>query len=185
MMQDPDEHAPGGDSSDPAHPVPPSRARYQTHVTIVDDQKAPQPNEPVKIWADAPTTLMIDGLSFDVGPGDTQYAAARTGADGSLVIASGYAKSDGSDTPDMYAAPLRIWAGFIDTYERVVVYPDHEFHGRVTTAHANASDDDPDKVNLVTTRSYAGLKGASRHACSRPTSRRPASRKTARMPSAR
>ena len=59
----------------------PSRAPYQTHVTIVDDQKAPQPNEPVKIWADAPTTLVIDGLSFDVGPGDTQYAAARTGAD--------------------------------------------------------------------------------------------------------
>ena len=49
MMQDPDEHAPGGDPSDPAHPVPPSRARYQTHLTIVDDQKAPQPNEPVKI----------------------------------------------------------------------------------------------------------------------------------------
>jgi len=55
---------------------------------------------------------------------------------------------------------LRIWAGFMDTYERVVVYPDHEFHARATTAHANASDDDPDKVNLVTTRSYAGLKGA-------------------------
>ena len=159
MMQDPDEQAPGGDSSDPSNPLPPSRARYQTHLTIVDDQKAPRPNAPVKIWADAPTTLLIDGQSFEVGPGDVQYAAVKTGVDGSLVIMSGYAKSDGSDTPDMYATPLRIWANFMDTYERIVVHPDHEFHGRVATAHANAQDDDPDKINLVTTRSYAGRSG--------------------------
>jgi hypothetical protein len=48
----------------------------------------------------------------------------------------------------------------MDTYERIVVYPDHEFHGRITTAHTSGSDDDPDKVNLVTTRSYAGRNGA-------------------------
>ena len=160
MMQDPDEQAPGGDLSDRADPTPPSRARYQTHLTVVDDQKAPQPNEPIKIWADTPMTLMIDGQPFDIGPGDAAYAAVKTGVDGSLVITSGYAKSDGSDTPDMYAPALRVWAGFMDTYERIVVNPDHEFHGRVTTAHANANDDDPDKANLVTTKSYAGLKGA-------------------------
>jgi hypothetical protein len=160
MMQDPDEHAPGGDLSNSTDPIPPSRARYQTHLTVVDDQKAPQPHEPIKIWADTPMTLMIEGQPFDVGPGDAAYAAVKTGVDGALVITSGYAKSDGSDTPDMYAPALRVWAGFMDTYERIVVNPDHEFHGRVTTAHANANDDDPDKANLVTTKSYAGRNGA-------------------------
>ena len=161
MMQDPDETAPGGDlSKDSTDPIPPSRARYQTHLTVVDDQKTPQPYEPIKIWADTPMTLMIDGQPFDVGPGDGAYAAVKTGVDGSLVITSGYAKSDGSDTPDMYAPALRVWAGFMDTYERIVVNPDHDFHGRVTTAHANENDDDPDKANLVTSKSYAGLNGA-------------------------
>ncbi|HKN88622.1 MAG TPA: PQQ-binding-like beta-propeller repeat protein [Nitrospiraceae bacterium] len=160
MMQDPDEHAPGGDPSNPTDPTPPSRARYQTHLTVVDDQKTPQPNEPIKIWADTPMTLMIEGRTFDVGPGDAAYASVKTGVDGALVITSGYAKSDGTDTPDMYAPALRVWAGFMDPYERIVVNPDHEFHGRVTTAHASANDDDPDKVNLVTTKSYAGRNGA-------------------------
>ena len=60
----------------------------------------------------------------------------------------------------MYASALRVWAGFMDPYERIVVNPDHEFHGRVASAHANANDDDPDKANLVSAKSYAGRNGA-------------------------
>jgi len=161
MMQDPDENAPGGDRAhDPnnADPVPPSRARYQTHLTIVDDQKQPQANEAVKIWADAPTTIQVQGQStpYEIGPGDSQFALVKTGTDGSLVITSGYAKADGSDKPDMYVPALRVWASFMDPFERVVVNPDHEFHQRTATAHNDPNDDDPDKVNLTTTRSYAG-----------------------------
>jgi hypothetical protein len=167
MMQDPDENAPGGDASDPsagsgqapANPIPPSRARYQTHLTIVDDGKHPVPNEPVKIWADQPITIQIDGTSYDIGPGDAQHAALKTGPDGALVITSGYSKADGSDTPDMYVPALRVWASFMDPYERVVVNPDHEFHQRIATAHSDASDGDPDKVNLATCKSYAGRGG--------------------------
>ena len=156
MLQDPDENAPGGDPSNAQNPIPPSRARYQTHLTIVDDLKNPIPNEAVKIWADAATTLLINGTSYAIGPGDTQFASLKTGADGALVMTSGYSKADGSDTPDMYAPALRVWANFMDTYERIIVHQDYEFHGRIATAHTNATDDDPDKVNLTTTQSYAG-----------------------------
>ena len=166
MMQDPDETAPGGDPTDPANPIPPSRARYQTHLTVIYNDPtqpgtiSPLPNESVKIWADTPTTIAVDGIRYVIGPDDSQYAAVKTGVDGSLVITSGYIEPNGADTPDVYASPLRVWAAFMDPYERIVVNPDHEFHGRVSTAHANASDDDPDKANLVTTKSYAGRQGA-------------------------
>ena len=57
------------------------------------------PNEPVKIWADVPTTISVEGVSYLVGPGDSHYAAVVTGVDGSFVVTSGYIKQDGSDTP--------------------------------------------------------------------------------------
>ena len=156
MMQDPDENAPGGNPADPDNPIPPSRARYQTHITVVDDAKNPQPNEPVKVWADAATTILCDGVAYNIGPDDAQFAALQTGVDGTLVVTSGYSLSDGSDTPDLYAAPLRVWAGFMNPYERMVINPDLEFHQRISTAHAEAGDDDPDKVNLITATAYAG-----------------------------
>ena len=166
MMQDPDETAPGGNSNDPNDPIPASRARYQTHLTVVyydptqPGTVTPLPHESVKIWADAPATIAVNGARVVIGPGDSDFASVKTGIDGTLVITSGYINQDGSDVPDVYAPVLRVWAGFMNAYERVVVNPDHEFHQRVGTAHANANDDDPDKVNLVTTKSYAGLKGA-------------------------
>jgi hypothetical protein len=40
------------DVASPTTPV----ARYQTHLTVVDNQKSPQPYEAVKIWADQPNT---------------------------------------------------------------------------------------------------------------------------------
>ncbi|MGE0274453.1 MAG: hypothetical protein AB7G68_07895 [Nitrospiraceae bacterium] len=148
LMQDPDPTAQGG-STDPNNPIPPSVARYQTHLTVVDDQKSPQPHEPVKIWADKPNTrITVDGKPFTIGPGDAEFASVTTGVDGSLVIVSNAA--------DLFASPLRVWAGFMDPYERIVVNPDQEFHARVTTAHANAGDDDPDKVNLQTAHNYNG-----------------------------
>jgi hypothetical protein len=155
-MQDPDPDAPGPDRrGDDPSPMPPSRARYQTHLTVVNDLKVPIPQEPLKIWADARTTIRVDGKAYPIGPGDTEYAELRTGSDGTVVITSGYSLADGSDKPDMYAPALRVWAGFMDPFERIVVNPDHAFHQRVATAHAQEADDDPDKVNLVTARSYA------------------------------
>jgi hypothetical protein len=148
LMQDPDPSATGG-SKDPSNPIPPSVARYHTHLTVVDDLKAPRPHEPVKIWADKPDTVItVDGQPFTVGPGDTQYAAVKTGLDGSLVIVS--------NATDLFASALRVWASFMDPYERIVVNPDQEFHARVTTAHGNTNDDDPDKVNLQTAHNYNG-----------------------------
>ena len=107
-----------------------------------------------------PITIRVDGSSYHIGPDDNQYASVKTGIDGALVITSGYSESDGSDTPDLFAPALRVWAAFMDPYERIVVNPDHEFHGRISTAHTDANDNDPDKVNLVTTQSYAGTKNS-------------------------
>jgi hypothetical protein len=155
--QDPGENPAARGSTDPDNPIPPSVARYQTHLTVLDGSSGdpntfgPKPNEPVKIWSDKPgTTITIDTATgpqkFTVGPGDNEYAAVATGSDGTLVIVS--------DATDMFASPLRVWASFMDPYERIVVNPDQEFHARVTTAHADASNDDPDKVNLATARNY-------------------------------
>jgi len=145
LMQDPDETATNGD---PANNVPPSVARYQTHLTVVDDAKNPVPREPVKIWSDTPATLVVDGMTYNIGPGDTQFASVKTGVDGSLVLAM--------NATDYFAPVLRVWAGFMDPYERIVINADTEFHKRVMTAHANAGDTDPDKVNLVNAKNYSG-----------------------------
>jgi hypothetical protein len=161
MMQDPDPNAPGGDTTDANNPIPPSRPRYQSHVTVLDSDPnnpgatSPLPFEPVKIWADQPTTVAVDGVSYAIGPGDSQYALVRTGGDGALVITSGYVTTAATDAPDLYAASLRLWANFMNPYERIVVHPDYEFHTRISQAQANPSDDNPDTPNLVTTKSYA------------------------------
>lgn len=155
LMQDFDE-PPAGQAE------PPTFARYQTHLTVVDDLKAPRPFEAVKVWADRATTVSINGATpVSIGPGDDDFAAAQTGLDGAVTIASGYLTAHGSDETDLFAAPLRVWAGFMDPYERVVVYPDREFHGRLAAARAvtDASDpgyDNPDVVNLQTVQTYSG-----------------------------
>lgn len=138
LMTDYDDSAPGQ-----------AFVRYQTHVTVVDDQKNAQPHAALKIWADQPNTaITVDGQPYIVGPGDTDFAQVKTGIDGAIAVAS--------NATDYFASPLRIWASFMDPYERIVVYPDQEFHVRVTTAHANADDTDPDKVNLMTAAAYSG-----------------------------
>jgi hypothetical protein len=157
LMQDFDDPPEGQDPDDP-----PTFARYQTHLTIVDDAKAPRAFEPVKLWADETTLVAIDGgTPVSIGPGDDEFATAQTGADGSLTITSGFLQTNGSDDTDMFATPLRVWAGFMDPYERVVVYPDREFHARVTTAQAipdptKPDYDNPDVVNLAAVNSYDG-----------------------------
>lgn len=154
LMQDFDE-APAGQAEGATY------ARYQTHLTVVDDQKAPRAFEPVKIWADAVTTISIDGSPpVTVGPNDDQFAAVQTGADGTLVITSGYLTANAGDPTDVHTTPLRVWTGFMDPYERVVIFPDQEFHTRVATA-VSVTDptspqyDDPTVVNLHAAASYA------------------------------
>jgi hypothetical protein len=78
-----------------------------------------------------------------------------------VTIATGFVKNDGSDDTDLFATPLRVWAGFMDEHERVVVYTDREFHARLTTATAitdpNDPDyDNPDALNLHAAKSYDG-----------------------------
>lgn len=120
--------------------------RYQTHITIVDEQKTPQPYTGVKIWADEPVTLLVDGQSFAVGP-DTPLAT-HVDAAGSLTLAS--------DASDIFAAPLRLWAAFMDPFERIVIYPDREFHARLPGMGADPANDDPTAINLATGTNYAG-----------------------------
>ena len=121
-------------------------ARYQTHLTVVDDTGAPRPLTALRVWADAPVTVQVDGRPFPIGP--QTPAAVQTAADGSLSIVS--------DAGDLAATPLRVWASFMDPAERIVVYPDAEFHLRLAAAVAQPGDDDPTRVNLSTAKSYAG-----------------------------
>src|SRR5262249_19580672 len=80
---------------------------------------------------------------------------------GTLVIASGYTNADLSDKTDMSAATLRVWASFMDPHERMLVYPDREWHNRLSTAHATdasqAGADDPTRANLQTAQTYGPL----------------------------
>jgi hypothetical protein len=154
------------DFDDPPQPQanadPPTFARYQTHLTVVDEHKAPRPFEAVKVWADQPAVISISGgAPVTVGPGDDDFAVTQTGADGSLTITTGHVNNDGRDDTDMFATPLRVWAGFMDQYERVIIYPDREFHNRVAAAQAVTDPakpgyDNPDVVNLQTAQNYSG-----------------------------
>lgn len=126
-------------------------ARYQTHVTIVDGQKAPRPFQPIKVWADTAllTLVEIDGVSTYIDAATP--ATVQTDATGILTIVS--------DAADLSTTALTIWAGFMNPYERIVVYPDREFHNRLTTTHYNTQYDtglspDPTKINLATASTY-------------------------------
>ncbi len=121
-------------------------ARYQTRITIVDDAKTPQPFTGVKIWADAALAVQIDGRPYTIGP-DTP-AATSVDASGTLTILS--------DAGDLFATPLRIWAAFMDPFERILVYPDREFHARLPGMIADPNNDDPTAINLATGTNYAG-----------------------------
>jgi outer membrane protein assembly factor BamB len=121
-------------------------ARYQIHITIVDDQKTPQPYTGVKIWADDPITLLVDGQSFDIGPNTP--VATQVDAAGSLSLAA--------NTSDIFATPLRLLAAFMDPSERIVIYPDREFHTRLPAMVADPNNDDPTTINLATGTNYAG-----------------------------
>jgi hypothetical protein len=118
-------------------------ARYQTHVTVVDHQGAPRARQPVKLWADSATTVMVEGRSYDID--SVIPARLETDGTGSLTIVS--------DATDLFAVTLRLWASFMDPDERVVVHPDQQFHARLTTTTAGGSDD-PHVVNLATAKSY-------------------------------
>ena len=121
-------------------------ARYQTQMTIVDDAKTPQPFTSVKIWADTALAVQIDGTAYTIGP-DTP-AATSVDASGTLTILSVAA--------DLFATPLRIWAAFMDPFERIVIYPDREFHNRLPGMIADPNNDDPTVINLATGTNYAG-----------------------------
>ena len=130
-------------------------ARYQTHLTLVDDTRAPLANEAVKLWADqANTIVLVNGQSYTLGPDDDQYASVKTSPQGQLVIVSG--------ATTMNAVPLRAWASFMNPYERMLIIRDQEFHNRVATAHSTdpsqAGADDPTRANLQTSQKYGDLK---------------------------
>ena len=120
-------------------------ARYQTHVTVVDANKAPRPFQAIKVWADTSAALLIDGKPYTVDA--TTPASVQTDATGSLTIVS--------DATDLSTGALKLWAGFMDPYERIVVYPDREFHSRLTTAHyESTANPDPTRINLATAAPY-------------------------------
>jgi outer membrane protein assembly factor BamB len=139
LMQDFDEPAAGQLTA---------TARYQTHVTIVDALKAPRAFQSVKVWADTATLTLvqIDGAPYFIN--STIPAIVQTDATGTLAIVS--------DATDLSTTALKLWAGFMNPYERIVVYPDREFHTRLTTTHADASatNPDPTQINLATATTY-------------------------------
>lgn len=124
--------------------------RYQTHITIVDDEKLARSSQMVKVWAQDAVTVEIDGQSYDIDA--STPAMFHTDATGSLTVVS--------DATDTFAVPLRLWAEFMDPHERIVIYPDREFHERLTTPTADPSagqdDIDPTTVNLSTAKAFDG-----------------------------
>lgn len=122
--------------------------RYQTHVTVVDALKAPQPFQSVKVWADTAllSLVQIDGQFYFINR--TTAASVQTDAAGTVTVIS--------DAADLSTTPLKLWAGFMNPYERIVVYPDRAFHARLATTHAapNTTNPDPTRINLSTATTY-------------------------------
>ena len=148
LLQDPDPAAANQGSSSPDNPIPPSAARYQTHLTVVDTAHVPVPDLEVKLYVDQATAavpLTVQGQATTVPPSGL---VVTTDATGKVTVVS--------EASQLTTAALRIWAPFMDNSERMIVQPDHEFHQRVMTAHADATDTDPAKVNLVTAQDYNG-----------------------------
>ena len=148
LMQDPDPQATNTGSTSPDNPIPPSAARYQTHLTVVDTGNLPVPDLEVKPYVNQATAgvpLTVQGQPVTVPPAGL---IVTTDPAGKITVVS--------EAAQLTTAALRVWAPFMDNSERMVIHPDHEFHQRVMTAHANATDDDPGKVNLVTAHDYNG-----------------------------
>jgi len=123
-------------------------ARYQTHVTIVDDNKVPRPLVDVKLWADDTLAVIVGGQPYTIGP--AAPLSTQVDASGTLTILS--------DAADLFAPPLRLWTTFMDPNERIVIYPDQEFHARLPNMTADPNNDDPGTINLATGTNYGGTK---------------------------
>jgi hypothetical protein len=52
--------------------------------------------------------------------------------------------------------PLKLWAGFMNPDERIVVYPDRAFHTRLATTYSapDTMNPDPTRINLATATTY-------------------------------
>ena len=115
---------------------------------MVDTAHVPVPDLEVKLYVDQATAevpLTVQGQAATVPPSGL---VVTTDAAGKITVVS--------EASQLTTAALRIWAPFMDNSERMVVHPDAEFHQRVMTAHADAADTDPAKVNLVTAQDYNG-----------------------------
>lgn len=126
------------------------RTRYQTHVVIVDEHKIARPSQAVKIWAEDAVVVEVDGKPHSIDAGTP--AVFQTDATGSFTVVS--------DATDTFAVPLRLWAEFMDPHERIVVYPDREFHQRLADPKADPNGQqqdeiDPTRVNLSTAEDFS------------------------------
>lgn len=89
---------------------------YRTHILLVDENKNPRSNTPIKIWASDAVTITSGGQTYDLDVDKSAWL--QTDATGELSIVS--------SATEIASPALKLWGAFMLSDETIIIYPDHQ-----------------------------------------------------------
>lgn len=101
----------------------PSTTSFRTHLQLFDANKNPRAGASIKVWASEAMTIESGGKTYPVAPMTSVWLQADSLGELSLV-----STADSITSPALY-----LWGNFMDAGEAMVVYPDHDTLGRLST----------------------------------------------------
>ncbi len=101
----------------------PSTTSFRTHLQLFDPNKNPRAGASVKVWASEAMTIASGGKTYPIDPMTSVWLQADSFGELSLV-----STADSITSPALY-----LWGNFMDVGEAMVVYPDHDTLGRLST----------------------------------------------------
>jgi hypothetical protein len=127
---------------------------FRTEVTVLTADGLPRPATKVRIWADEPTTVTIDGVPYTISP--TQAAALATNGLGRITlntIARSRAGAGDTSLPALSSRTLEIWADFMADFAgeptRVIIHPDDDLYHTLLTLQGGDLSDPANSKNPV------------------------------------
>ena len=103
----------------------PSSPMWRSHLQLLDATGTPRSHKAVRVWSDVTATVVHDGASYDVGPGQPVWLTTDSAGELALSMVASPASSAASGK-GLGCAALYVWGSFMQQGEAIVLYPDHD-----------------------------------------------------------